>query len=97
MNSNPIWQELIDYEAERPEFSVYVFYRDGSSHTEDEWRFLMPGPAMELFASLIKRPVTAIGWVERIIITDGGDFTCAEWVKGKGITFPPEAVGKVPK
>ena len=29
------------------------------------------------------------GGIERIIITNGGDFTCFEWIAGKGITFPP--------
>jgi hypothetical protein len=28
-----------------------------------------------------------MGVVKRVIITDGGDHICFEWIAGKGITF----------
>ena len=38
-----------------------------------------------------------IGTTKRVIITDDGDDTVFEWQFGRGVTFPPEAAGKVPK
>ncbi len=38
-----------------------------------------------------------IGTTKRVIITDNGDDTVFEWQFGKGVTFPPEAAGNVPK
>lgn len=32
-----------------------------------------------------------IGTTRRVIITDGGDFTCFEWRFGEGVVFPPRA------
>lgn len=73
------------------EFSVWVFL-------SDEWHF-----AVEQFvdakraAEIARRAVQAVELfpdrtnAQRIIITDGGDFTCFEWVRGQGVTFPPEA------
>jgi hypothetical protein len=37
-----------------------------------------------------------MGTTVRVIITDAGDCTNAEWVFGEGVTFPPEAKGKQP-
>ena len=33
-----------------------------------------------------------IGTTQRVIITDGGDSICFEWLREKGIVFPPELV-----
>jgi hypothetical protein len=30
-----------------------------------------------------------LGLTQRVIITDGGDFTCFEWKYGEGVTHPP--------
>ncbi len=30
-----------------------------------------------------------LGLTQRVIITDGGDFTCFEWKYGEGVTYPP--------
>jgi hypothetical protein len=35
-----------------------------------------------------------MGVIDRVILTDGGDCVNMEWVKGKGITYPPELVGR---
>lgn len=36
-----------------------------------------------------------LGLTARVIITDGGDFIVFEWKQGEGVTFPPEAAGRV--
>lgn len=36
-----------------------------------------------------------LGMTERVIITDGDDCVVFEWKKGLGVTFPPEAAGRV--
>jgi hypothetical protein len=42
-------------------------------------------------------PAAQLGVVARVIITDGGDFTCFEWRAGEGVTFPPRGTeGRAP-
>lgn len=38
-----------------------------------------------------------LGTTTLVIITDGGDDTVFEWQFGKGVTFPPEHAGWVPR
>jgi hypothetical protein len=33
--------------------------------------------------------------IERIVITDGEDFTVFEWLRDQGTTFPPEGQASV--
>lgn len=70
------------------EFSVYWWGSDGSQYTE--LRFVDVETAMVKALDLPKRPFSHVfGMLERVIVTDGGDSTCFEWLKGKGVVFPP--------
>jgi hypothetical protein len=68
------------------EFSVYQFFPD---ETWDRTaHFVDAKSAVEEAKRLTTTPMARFGIVRRIIITDGGDFTCFEWQHGKGVTFP---------
>ena len=68
-----------------PEFSVYWWDTNGVQH--EELRFVGAEAAVKAAHRLAEGPTKALGFVERIIITDGGDIGCFEWIKGKGVTF----------
>jgi hypothetical protein len=74
------------------EFSVCQFFEDGTH--EYTRQFVPAEEAVEAFRHYTNSVAVRMGMVSRVIITDGGDCTCAEWQKGKGITFPPEWVTK---
>ena len=81
---------------ERPnvgEHSVVQFFADDSS--EYVLRFVEAKEAVETAARLTRSIAARTGMVRRVIITDGGDDTNFEWRYGEGITYPPEARGKV--
>ena len=69
------------------EFSVYQFFendtyekvRDHVSATE----------AMQAVRHYTDNVAARMGITKRVIITDGGDNTCFEWINGKGVVFPP--------
>jgi len=77
-------------EADRPEFNVCQFFTDGTY--EYVRRNVMPLEALQAFRHYTNNVAVNMGVVERVIITDGGDDTNAEWKKGVGYTFPPELV-----
>jgi hypothetical protein len=77
------------------EFSVCQFFDDGTS--EYVRRFVSPESAVEAFKHYTNSVASRMGMVPRVIITDGRDCIAAEWQYGKGIVFPPEWVGAVPK
>jgi hypothetical protein len=64
------------------EFSVVEFYDDGTHAYVERW--LDAEHAVKLASKLAQQQRDS---VDRIIITDGGDFTVFEWTKGKGVTF----------
>jgi len=70
------------------EFSVAIFFEDGSSAYVRAW--VDPREAVQAFRQMTHqdRPINTLGLIQRVIITDGGDCTCMEWIQGKGITFP---------
>ena len=70
------------------EFSLYWYGIDGVQI--EELRFVSAERAVKQAFALIhpSRPIQRIGWMTRLIITDGGDCTTFEWIKGKGIVFP---------
>lgn len=71
------------------EFSVAQFFTDGTH--EYVRRYVTMEEAVKAFKHYAGNNVGAqLGFVERVIITDGGDCINVEWVRGKGITFPPE-------
>lgn len=67
------------------EFSVYWWDRDGGQH--QELRCVDARTAVERAHHLATGPASMLGIVERVIITDGGDFTNFEWKKSEGVTF----------
>jgi hypothetical protein len=67
------------------EFSVWWWDANGEAHAE--LRGFDAKSAAERAASLAHGPAALFGMIERIIITDGGDFTNFEWKKGLGVTF----------
>jgi hypothetical protein len=66
----------------RREFSVVEFFDNGTHAYVQRW--LDAKDAVYLAKHCIDHLHDG---VERIIITDGGDFTTFEWKKGQGITF----------
>lgn len=74
--------------ATEGEFSVCQFFENGSY--EYVRRFVSPEEAVEAFAHYTRSVAAKMGMTVRVIITDGGDCTNAEWQHGKGITYPPQ-------
>jgi hypothetical protein len=75
------------------EFSVCQFFEDGS------YEYVRRGVGAEE-AVLAARHYTdnvaaRLGLTARVIITDGGDYIVFEWKQGEGVTYPPEARGRV--
>jgi hypothetical protein len=79
-------------ERNRPEFSVAVFADDGRYYYVK--RFVHGADAVLTFIDYAHHAHTSCKHMVRVIITDGGDFTCAEWKRGKGFTYPPELVAR---
>lgn len=71
------------------EFSVAQFFSDGT------YEYVRRGVDAEAAVIAAKHYTEClgarIGTTVRVIITDGGDFCCFEWIRGQGITFPPHA------
>ncbi len=70
------------------EFSLYWWDADEGQH--EELRFVPPERAVMRAQTLIQGPAALIGIVQRVIITDGGDFTNFEWKHGEGVIYPPQ-------
>jgi hypothetical protein len=73
----------------REEFSVWLFFPDEMHVAECQW--VDAKTAVSCFNDVIRRPAARGGFIRRVIITDGGDYTIAEWQYGRGLTFPPAA------
>jgi hypothetical protein len=73
---------------ERAEFSVVLFFPDGTY--EYVKRFVGAKEAVRT-AKDYSRPLVLLGVIERIIITDGSDYTVFEWKAGEGVTFPAKS------
>lgn len=76
-------------------FSVWQFFEDETyervrDHVEAK-------EAVEAARHYCSSVGAKVGTTKRVIITDDGDDTVFEWQFGKGVTFPPEAAGKVPQ
>lgn len=76
-------------------YSVVQFFRDDTH--EYVRRGLEAKEAVETASHYCSSVGAKLGTTTRVIITDGGDDTVFEWQFGKGVTFPPEAAGKVPR
>jgi len=68
----------------RREYSVYQFFPNDMYERVVE--FVDIETAVETARRLGKSVGARLGMVERIIITDGGDCLCFEWIRGKGVT-----------
>jgi hypothetical protein len=68
------------------EFSVWIFFPDGSHVAELEW--VDAETAVEKAKDVIFRPATRLGIIDRVIIVDGGDAIVFEFEAKKGITYP---------
>ena len=78
--------DTTDTEKNRPEFSVAAFYPDG--HYFYVERFVYAECAVRVFKQVTEGVLARNGVLHRIIVTDGGDFTVAEWINGRGLTYP---------
>lgn len=70
------------------EFSVYQFFVDDSY--EEVVRFVSAEDSVHIAKNLVTSIGGKLGTTKRIIITDGGDCTCFEWIHGLGVVFPPQ-------
>ena len=75
------------------EFSVCQFFAGGA------YEYVRRGVGAEQ-AVLAARHYTdnvaaRLGLTARVIITDGDDHIVFEWKRGEGVTFPPEARGRI--
>jgi hypothetical protein len=68
------------------EFSVYQFFEDDTY--ECVRQFVGIQEATDAFAHYTNNVASNIGVTKRVIITDGGDFTVAEWKYGEGLVWP---------
>jgi hypothetical protein len=70
------------------EFSVVQFFEDGT------YEYVRRFVSAEEATSAAKHYCTSVGvkmgLVKRVIITDGGDCCCFEWIHGQGVVFPPK-------
>lgn len=69
------------------EFSTWEFYPDGTYRSL--LRFVSAEEAMLAAARAIQH---GAGTTVKVIVTDGGDCTNFEWIKGKGVVFPKGTV-----
>ena len=67
-------------------FSVVQFFPNGTHEYLE--RSVPPQAAVERFFEAQLTVGARIGAVHRLIITDADDFIAAEWVFGRGLTFP---------
>lgn len=69
---------------DRAEFSVAVFYDDGTHSYVGNW--MSAKNAVELAKAVTDR-AAMLPSLDKVIITDGGDHTVFMWERGKGVTF----------
>ena len=67
------------------ESSVCQFFKSGAY--EYVRRFVGPEEAVKAAHHYTHNVAARLGMVERVIITDGGDYCCFEWKLGEGVTF----------
>jgi len=75
---------------DRPEFSVYQFFEnereDAPYERVREW--VRSEEAWDAALHYCTSVAVKMGWVHRVIITDGGDECCFEWKRSVGVTYP---------
>ena len=73
--------------SSRGEFSVVQFFPDGTYERVRE--FVDAKEAVDAAHHYCSCVGARMGTTQRVIITDGEDFTCFEWKYGEGVLFPP--------
>lgn len=68
------------------EYSVCQFFASGGY--EFARRFVGASEAFEVAMQLARSVGGQVGTTVRVIITDSGDHTVFEWVRGEGVVFP---------
>jgi hypothetical protein len=76
------------------QFSVVQFFIDGSQ--EYVRRNVSAEEALKALKHYTSNVATKLGVVNRVILTDGGDFTNIEWINGKGFTYDGEHYAESP-
>ena len=76
------------------EFSVYQWFVNGTY--ERVLHLVDVNSAVVQACKLATSAGAKIGTTIRVMITDGGDCSCWEWVHGEGIVFPNELAGVDP-
>lgn len=71
------------------EFSVYQFFPDGTNECVKAGAGAEE--AVRTAHSYTIRPAAMLGIIQRVIITDGGDYCVFEWKHGEGVVFPPRS------
>jgi len=74
------------------EFSVYQFFKDGSN--ERVRQFVPADEAVKAAHHYCNSVGARLGTTVRVIITDGGDCCCFEWLHGQGVVFPSREAPK---
>jgi hypothetical protein len=69
------------------EFSVCQFFPNGQYEYVRRW--VSAEEAMYAFKFYTSNVASRAGITRRVIITDGGDCTNAEWKYGEGVVYPP--------
>jgi hypothetical protein len=93
---NEYWRGLfLELNMSDNEFSVYQFFQDDKYEKVRE--FVSVEEAVRAAKHYTDNVAAKIGITKRVIITDGGDSICFEWIQGKGITFggPQESTNDV--
>jgi hypothetical protein len=70
------------------EFSVYQFFENDDYERVRE--FVSAEEAVQAAMHYTSSVGAKLGVVKRVIITDGGDCTCFEWLFGQGVVYPPK-------
>jgi hypothetical protein len=70
------------------EFSVCQFFENDTYEYVRRW--VSAEEAMAAFKFYTNNVAVKMGVVKRVIITDGGDCTNAEWKLGEGLTYPKQ-------
>ena len=83
---------------DQPEFSVPHFYSDkaGPLAGTHEYvrRYVTAEEAILAARHYTDNVACRMGIIDRVIITDGGDYCVFQWEHGKGVTFPPTEAPK---
>lgn len=74
------------------EFSVCQFFDTDNNRYEYMRRYVSAEEAALAFKHYTTCVAARMGMTKRVIITDGDDCTCMEWIYKKGITFPSPEV-----